>query len=541
MTNELPGRVVETGDEDIESIESSITELYSKFITPIDHLKSIADPRRDPFTLENRSLAINGTEASESRVNCFYRMLGLPVVSADGNHYSPGYDPRQRINQSKKQSINQAISSEDKIKFIKRESFRLSVKSIISRADPVSAVLAYAISQSPRRFAKLNEQTIPERAAIIANLVLNNPQLETAITSAQSILSSTIFNSDCSGVIHTLEPFTTDPFIDTTVTPSSNKICAPFLFDIDSTRISSSPEVLLPRPGIEFIIRERLKDQAVDQTLINTLSKFFTSNKDPTQANATTDLILALSTEADIASQQLDDIFSGFTKTQSSIVQQLIKTIKKVIFIYDDALMKLLEVSQEINFIPLPSISGLEVPGLSLDTVARTTLEKNITLLSLKKLAAESETEIRQQLGNFAHPVFNLEKTDDYQAQLEELTQQKQALVADAWKAINTIEIIGGELTGLGLVDILAIYVALWSMPMDKLLGLLDQDSAERLYNFNVQLRTNDVLTRKNSLGPTVSESLNELSTIVKTVLDYSDQVINKFRIAPSLVNKGEV
>lgn len=543
MTNELPDRLIETGNEDIESIENSITELYNKFILPIDQVKSIAEPPRDIFNSPNSSqnLKINGTEVTESRVNAFYRSLGLPVVGGDSNFYSPGYDPRQNTNQTKRQAVNQSISSDDKIKFIKRESLRKSAKEITSRVDVVGALLAYSISQIPRNFSKLDEQSIPDRGKLLSQLSIDNPQLSTSISSAQSILSGTIFKSDCSGVVHTLEPFTTDPYIDSTVVPSSNKLCCPFLFDINSTRISASPEVLLMRPGIEFIIRERLKDQTVDQTLINTLSKFFTADKDPNQADASVDLMQALSTQTDLASQQLDDIFTGFTKTQSEVVQQLIKTIKVVVLLYVNAQLRIQEVNSSINFIPIPNANGLEVKGLVLDTVAATTLEKTITLLNVKKLAAQSESQQRQTIGNFAHPVFNLEKTDDYQNQLDELQQEKDHLVDEGWSALTTIEIIGGELTGLGLMDVLALYTALWSMPIDKLLGLLDQDSADRLYNFNVDLRSSDVFVRKNNFGPSITSCLDELSTIVKRILDFADQLINKSYTIPSLVNKGEV
>jgi hypothetical protein len=100
-------------------------------------------------------------------------------------------------------------------------------------------------------------------------------------------------------------------------------------------------------------------------------------------------------------------------------------------------------------------------------------------------------------------------------------------------KAIRTIEIVTGEGSGLGLVDILAIYTALWTIKIEELLGLLDQTSFDRLYNFNVDLRTEAVLERRNGGGKNITESLNSLEKKIGNILSFADLIFARTFISP--------
>jgi len=53
---------------------------------------------------------------------------------------------------------------------------------------------------------------------------------------------------------------------------------------------------------------------------------------------------------------------------------------------------------------------------------------------------------------------------------------------------MGNIEIISGEVSGLGLIDILCIYIALWAMDELALVSMLDDESFSRLVENNPEL-----------------------------------------------------
>lgn len=536
MTNDLPERIIETGDEDVESIESSIQELYNLFIVPIDAMRSIADPPRDIFDSPSSAKNLKTSPTPiENRTSSFYRSLGLPVV-ANGSFYSPGFDPNNS-NKDKKLTINKSLPDQTKQVFIKRQSMVNSVKEAMQRQDMASSLLGLSEALLVKTFSA----SAPSRSQIFSDLKKNNSQLADSIDSAVSFLSGTVFKETGNGAFHQLDPYQTDPYFDSTVIPSVNSVCVPFLYDKTSTRISGSPEHYLPRPAIEFIIRRRLSNQGLDKTFSDTLMRLMKSDSSPSTTDSSLDILLALSDEASISSKQLDDVFSGFSSTQVATVKKFIKTIKILVQIYVQAQIDLNEVLSVINFIPVPSTKGLESIGSTLSTVPVTPLEQIILQLNLKKVSAEAEAEIEESLGKFSYPAVKFEKTDDYQAELNSRQQERDHYIELGWNSLSILEIITGEMSGLGLMDILAIYTALWTIPIDKLLGLIDQDAAERLYQFNIPLRSQEVVARRNKTGPTIDACLSELKTMVDRILQYADALISKTYLAPTLIDKGDL
>lgn len=104
---------------------------------------------------------------------------------------------------------------------------------------------------------------------------------------------------------------------------------------------------------------------------------------------------------------------------------------------------------------------------------------------------------------------------------------------------LRMIEIITGEISGLGLVDILAIYTALWSIKIEDLLDLLDEDSFNRLNTFNPGLRTKDVNDRQQR-APAVVTAIEALEGRVKNILTFADSLYIKRFAAPSESEGGE-
>lgn len=63
----------------------------------------------------------------------------------------------------------------------------------------------------------------------------------------------------------------------------------------------------------------------------------------------------------------------------------------------------------------------------------------------------------------------------------EDMTTKRTEKTDAANGALRTVEIIMGEFSGLGLCDIIAIYLALWTIDLDALVSMLDTESFTRL------------------------------------------------------------
>ena len=63
---------------------------------------------------------------------------------------------------------------------------------------------------------------------------------------------------------------------------------------------------------------------------------------------------------------------------------------------------------------------------------------------------------------------------------METLANKRNKKLSDAGSALQTIEMIMGEFSGLGLCDIIAVIGTLYTMDIEDLLGFLDQDAYAR-------------------------------------------------------------
>lgn len=539
MPFEIPDPELDQGFEDTESIDNDIDSLYNKFIKPIDALRSIAEPPKDqnqsnqsdPQAIQNLSVdAINGTE---SRIHAFYRLLGFPVVGGT-SFYNPGFDPNPK-SQKTRISIDQKVSADDLSMMQDREQHFKSFSQMFSGQGFDSTV--YGLCQQIPKLFKLTdgeETEIADRTLFLNKFksYLNTSMQESLSTGQVSFISK--LGYPVTSTQHMLKPFMVNPSIDYTVMPMNNKVCVPFLKDKQSTLMSSNPEIYLKRCGLEFIIRARLKDNVQDAVFLANLEKILTKIQTPTtdlegslDANSLRAALQAFAGDADVADIDLQAIFEGFSSTQATVVNQLIKTIKVAIKLLTSSLNELRKIQDfqnGITLLPISTSTGYENGGSNRNYTG-TVLEKDITIVSMKKLNADRDILVDRELGDFITEQFvNLEKTDTYAKQLDELKSKKSQLDNKAINSLRTIEIICGESSGCGLIDVLAIYTALWSISIEDLLNLLDKDSADRLFNFNVNLRSDAVTKRINS-PKSISETLTKLEEKISSILSFADKL----------------
>ena len=97
------------------------------------------------------------------------------------------------------------------------------------------------------------------------------------------------------------------------------------------------------------------------------------------------------------------------------------------------------------------------------------------------------------------------------------LTDARNNTMKKAGDALQTIEMIMGEFSGLGLCDILAIIASLHIMPIEDLLGFLDKDAFDRM---KILLNKSDVARTDN-----LSQCLGVLTNTVKDFFNLMDKL----------------
>jgi hypothetical protein len=547
---DLPLPSYEQGFEDTQSVENDIDTLYQKFIVPIDQLRSISEAPSGFLQANQKkdilnSLKVDNTRPLESRASAFYRMLGFPVVDRNGNFYNPGFSP-YRTSEEKKDKINTNIDATDLQLMQSRETVFRAMRDIFSKQDTAATIWSLVMGLQPKKFNNLDkpEQTFKQtdRSDELAQIKKDNPTLVSAIAAASSQLSSTLVGADFDGGTHLLLPFTVDPAVDFSVMPSDNKVCVPFLKDQSETKLSASPDVFLLRPGIEYILRARLSDNIPNKTFLADLENILTQQKKPSQtptasADSLFSTIVALAEQNNINDVDLNEVFGNFSSTQIKVVRQLIRAIKNVIEQLHESVSQLDQIRSKTNFLPLPSVNGPEQGGVVLETTAKTELDTKILQLTIKKLNAERDISIQADLGKFATPFINLERTNSYDQQLQELNNLKKTLGKEGLDHLRKIEIITGEVSGLGLIDVLAVYTALWSIDIRALLGLLDTESFNRLYENNSDLRTQEVVSGDKKV---VQTALEELEVRVGNILSFADKMFSLTLSSPQESIRGE-
>jgi hypothetical protein len=551
----------ETGIEDTQTIVSDIVDLSQQFINPIDRLRSLSKPApqgaytRVPavnqslqeFVTKNNfsSIEINSDRPLESRAHCFYRMLGLPVMAPDGSFYNPGFEPNSSRTIDKREKINSNLVADQALQTIMRlrESDVQVRRAIFAKQnlDSTAYALALRYVRSFSNFINVDKGPLEPDSQIY--------------TIQDRIIELANFNGKSNSFEqqrHILRPFIVDPNIADTVTPTENLICVPFLPDKDSTKVDIGKNLL--RPAIEFICRLRLQASENNLAFLSEIKRLVNNeqSEDTETAADVRNSILAITGADNLTvlknNSAFDDIVSKLSSIQFSTITMLVKTIKAVLFQLDHSIREIDTIKPQINFEPIPSTEGPEFGG-SIRTVggglSTSLFDQKIGLLKILDLNAQQQQKIiNQRLGGgnelFAIPVVsNTQK--DYSGEIANLTRKRDELGSQAISHLANIERITGEVSGLGLIDILAIYTAFWSIDIDTLIGFLDDDAFQRLYKYNPELRTPEVESRNNGNKINGLEVLEKFETKVFNILSFADKIFDQIRSSPLEVQGGDI
>jgi hypothetical protein len=473
-------------------VAPNIDLYHSKVILDIDRFRSrfngttanlsqtISTKNLDSVFANNEA---NSLSPQESRCNAFYRMIGFPVVSADGTSlYSPGHDPdlnRDKDRIAKNLEIANSILGKLKFIFDDREFYPKNSANIFQNKDVNGSALAIS-SLYVRPFDKQFKEGIDPLSTDFQ--VFNVPGRKDVSANFSETVNYSIQSK------HILKPFMVDPRTEYTVTPAMNRICAPFLSDKSKTQLTRSN--YLKRPYIERVIRVRFNN-------LNVLAP--AANKESIN-QFVNDLVVFIKANSEIKKPTLvestGDSLKSLHKSEVMVYGKFIRIIEALIIQLAQAFIEIDKIRQQINWKPIPHASGPEFGSVlnkvnKSDKLNNKKIEQDITELTTQKFLEETDFDIGlsdPDLGNFSFSnvddiVFGSLKnvSQFYDKQLSTLNRRRDESGKRANELLRKIEIITGEFSGLGLLDIIAIQAALWVIKPEALLGLVDDAAIDRM------------------------------------------------------------
>jgi len=550
---ELEEETAESIIDDYQSIELNIDGdggLISKFIRPIDEIRSKSSP--EPTGPLDQQDATPANDLKESRAHAFYRLLGLPTIAPNGKYFSPGYDTRVRSDlslQEIREEINDAIPPNVKRAISARESEARERYAYFANRSVNTAVYGLALAtpkgQKPINMIDASINALEEADEQLFEIESRNSFITTRFMQKDESEITNTFSS----VRHKLRPFMTDPVIDANVSPNSGsanvRIAAPF---ISEDQAEESKGKLLRRCGLEFILRLRLRERSLEE-LAEEQSDNIDLSLFPDEIAVNESVLLNTLLELGISRDDISKL-SGSSLLDVQTIQDLTKTYKGLIGEYVGAIETIENVYKDINWSPLPEKGGPE-KGTKINNIYispkkfESTWELNQRIYRLEHKAAVAkrqddlgldQDDVELGTNRFAIQAYqNVGKlfAEEFASAKAELDRQE----AIGSNALRTIELISGEVSGLGLIDIIAIYMALWSVPVSVLLNLLDDRAAARLGKITA-LQTSDVIDRISGTGDALS-AYADLEERIISILSYGDRLVNRYLQQENVENDG--
>lgn len=524
-----------------DTFSLDIDELFDLFITSIDNVRSHYNSQA---TNANQPASI---QYQESRCHAFLRMLGMPVVAADGSFYSPGYD--QTLNQDSSSLQNNMTIAQNAVSsansgFLQSITTREGVPLQSNKIWAASGINATSVcigSIYPRSFANLFNPSL-------GPLDYDSNQIQTVQARNQEI--SSFFAAQLSSInlslltsTHIIKPFVVDPRVDNNIQPNANRMAAPFLANRSQLKIftGGTNPVITRRPYIEFVLtlilnasnQQQLNEQDYIQSIIKNLDA--TASTDTLLSNLTASIKNLQGNQAALIA------FSKLDKIIRAIVRTLADALKNLKRIRGGGGMK-----GQINFQPIPDkINGIET-GSQGGTISppvigdpnNTKLEANI-ISCQQALAFDQFSILSSQLngvpdfGDFVFSgaddiVFDSVKKiqSSNKDQLDELTNKREHYGNQGLDDLKTVEIILGEFSGIGLLDIVGIQMALWLTNPNDLLGLIDARAWARLLERKDLAADNYSPTGSNS---NAIQALMNFESSVRSVYNLIDGYIQTY------------
>lgn len=525
--------------DDQDTFNLDFNQLYSSFITAVDNIRSHYNG------LAPNTQQLNTPQYQESRCHAYFRMMGFPVVATDGTYHSPGFDPNLNVDSS---SMGQYANIDSKITSTTsitgqsqaREQVPIDFNKVFTNGG-INAQAVMLGSVYIRSFGSQFSGTAPLTADPAQVQTVNERITAVSNFYGPGGFTNTSINPPATGYTflttrHFLKPFTVDPRIDGYVRPTKSRICAPFLVDKSQTKIfqaSNGVSDSLQRPYIERVITVRYNNQNVTsqstpggQTVQNIINQILSDDKVTDQSLVST----ASNALGQLYSNQLI-VYNTYFKIMRIIIDTLVSEIRNVQYII-----------QNINFNPIPApktgVEGgtnggqLASPPLPGDPLFPNNKEGERNIITqmqkqaLNTIILDAGLQGMPDPGDFVFSnlndiVFSVNNNvqQSYVENIQQLTNLRNQAGNSGITSLQNIEIIMGEFSGIGLIDMLAIQAALWIMPGNSLLGLIDKRAFTRMTAYRTDINLNGAT--QNAILQSLADFESSLTTTYQLIQAY--------------------
>jgi len=516
--------------------------------------------------------------AQESRCHTFYRIVGFPVIAKDKKRfYNPGLDvvitpdANRKLPLSTKIQIASDIDPAFEELSQARETYANNTAQVFSVPTSVEAGVLALMSGTTGKNGSTNirpftsssfkdgdeafdfkseNQSNPvsifstvcmveDREVFLADFQDPGASPDNAFKPNAAVTNPSVLREH----FHIIKPFMVDPRIDfsiwsdksKTAINTSRRVAVPFV--PDATYLKTDSTARAERPLIEKVITERLSQ--------------YNNTKDAGDATGEfVDYVKSIKSIQTVkfGNTSISEIFSDkiFKLTSPALFAQYISIIRAMMYKLVKSIHTIQFAQGKYYWLPIPSNLGPEggcsvrdVPvNKNIDSLLITSKDFNIIYNKVQVAfsnltSSSSQANTTPDKGGFAFNSFFNHKfsfnssTSNAQGSLSSNTMntmenERDSILSDASSALQIIEMIMGEYSGLGLCDIIAVVAALYIVPMKDLLGLLDDDAFERaqtILNLDLEGVRNE----------SVQDALDSFTKVVKGFYQIMDQSFLEF------------
>ena len=551
---------------DDQNFDIDLVKIYNDYIKEIDNIRSYVSIVDSKNKINLQAKDINEIDTNinqidikvqESRINAFYRLIGLPIINDNNQFYNPGYDIDNNTIENKNEKLNIAKNINDKTlaTMLNREKYSQEIDKINSISDIISSIFLLS-SRNIRKFSNCFEKNslnfVIESKDVSYNIQYNSAGVDktdyrkyvaedgtTTVETAKRGLDLSLLNPANTTRYHFIRPLIVDPRVEFSVRPFTNQVCVPFVLNKSKTMLISQDvmtkgPVYLKRPLLEKIYIDRYSFDSKSSSLGNvfTEAQNYAKNNDIIYNN-----------------QFLSNLYKDPTTPPSvlKIFNTYLNIIKNMLNLLNESLNNIDKAENLYCYVPVLNSKGIEF-GISTRNIVLNDpnkTDKDIAIInrSIKSLIDKITPEITQEVndndtGNFAFSeVASLTNPASSEAfgniendSLTNMLDKRNNICGNAGKALQNIEIILGESGGLGLCDIIAMYLSLYLLENKYFVDLFDQDSLQRLNKSSHDLVIAEAQTRLNGGTPDPKAAIARLESKIGQIYNLMDQLFLEIR-----------
>lgn len=545
--------------QDSQNFDIDIDKMYSDFISSIDKVRShcntnnirdnsvvnaISSLPANNATLLDLKTKLNilcsvESTPQESRCHAFFRIIGFPCCdSSKSKIFNPGYDIIKNSSRSVNDTYKIGVIKDPLEGFrdlsVTRETFYIdNLKTFSAQESIDAATLALSSGRNIRQFISplINTQfDDTEVSTYHIDVMSSVGGTQKPLDKYQDVFGNYPTKIGTFGpfnFIHVIKPFLVDPIIDLMINDSSKKIAVPFAPTKSELKVVN--DTYVSRPMLEQVIRDRF-------SIVNPAETSGTADA------AVLDYIKSIPNINDVEIiNNAANLYKLGDQTQFIKFLNIIRAMVKKLVEAQDTIRK---TQDKYYWVPAPAKNGPEggcsVRGVfvssNLDSDLITAADQVVINALIKTAIIQADAlaataNATPDVGGFALPnalgLPNLGASTTPDSLGNDVVKNYKQVVAirdeelkAAGAALQTVEIIMGEFSGLGLCDIVAVLGGLYLMPRNSLLGFLDYDAVTRMAEAEIITSDNSV-----DLFPGLSLASNDFINVVKDLYNLMDKI----------------